>query len=169
MGLITRQSNHNNMNTAVVFLALVGCALSQAPEPVQDTPEVAAAKAHFFHLYNHAAHAAAVAPDYDVYGNHGYAHLGYAHLGFPYAGYGHHAYAGFPYAHHGFPYAHHAAYVPQDTPEVHAAKIAHFAAHDKALAAAADHRRKREAGRPHYKHHAHHAHHSKSYHGHRHH
>merc|ERR1712080_187981 len=47
MGLITRQSNHNNMNTAVVFLALVGCALSQAPEPVQDTPEVAAAKAHF--------------------------------------------------------------------------------------------------------------------------
>merc|ERR1712080_724178 len=61
MGLITRQSNHNNMNTAVVFLALVGCALSQAPEPVQDTPEVAAAKAHFFHLYNHAAHAAAVA------------------------------------------------------------------------------------------------------------
>merc|ERR1711890_141069 len=135
------------MNTAVVFLALVGCALSQAPEPVQDTPEVAAAKAHFFDLYNHAAHAAAVAPDSDYYGNHlGYAHYGYTHLGFTYAGYGHHAYAAFPYAHHGFPYAHHAAYVPQDTPEVHAAKIAHFAAHDKALAAAADHRRKREAG-----------------------
>merc|ERR1711890_40868 len=154
MGLITRQSNHNNMNTAVVFLALVGCALSQAPEPVQDTPEVAAAKAHFFHLYNHAAHAAAVAPDYDIYGNHGYAHHGYAHLG---------------YAPHGFPYAHHAAYVPQDTPAVHAAKIAHFAAVDKALAAAADHRRKREAGHPHHKHHAHHSHHShshKSYHRH---
>merc|ERR1711890_225764 len=92
MGLITRQSNHNNMNTAVVFLALVGCALSQAPEPVQDTPEVAAAKAHFFHLYNHAAHAAAVAPDYDVYGNHGYAHLGYNHLGYNH-GYNHLGYA----------------------------------------------------------------------------
>ena len=47
-------------------MSLVGCALASAPAPVQDTPEVAAAKAHFFAQYNARAHLAAHAPDIDV-------------------------------------------------------------------------------------------------------
>merc|ERR1712055_231471 len=144
MGII-RQSTHTIMNTLVVLVALVGCALAQAPAPVQDTPEVAAAKAHFFAAYNAAAHASYAAPDIDVqyadnehnvviphhaayYGHPGY----YGYSAFP-------AYHGYPYAYgyHGYPYT----YVPADTPEVHAAKDAHFAAYNKIVAehAAIDH------------------------------
>lgn len=127
------------MNTTLVLLALVGCALAQVP---QDTPEVAAAKAHFFHRYAAEAHRNTL--------GYGYGHLGYAHHGYAPFAYGHHGYtpiAHHGYAHHGLAHAYH-GYVPHDTPEVHAAKVAHFAAHAEARAALADHRRKRSAQAP---------------------
>ncbi|XP_069679351.1 cuticle protein 2-like [Periplaneta americana] len=93
------------------------------PAPVHDTPEVAAAKAAHFAAYNAAAAAAAAAPDHGVYGAYDGAHYAgpYAVAGVPgYAGhYGAH-YAGVPAIVNG---------VPADTPEVAAAKAAHFAAH----------------------------------------
>ena len=112
-----------------------------------DTPEVAAAKANFFHLYNEQAAAAAYAPDTDVYHHDNYVaapvhhavHHAPVHHAVGYAGAvhaGHHAFAG----HHA---GHAYGYVPTvtyngflaDTPEVAAAKADHFAAHAKALAA----------------------------------
>jgi hypothetical protein len=77
-----------------------------APLPVQDTPEVAAAKAAHFAAYNAAAAAAAAAPDNGAYGS-------------VYTG----PLAGVPVLVNG---------VPVDTPEVAAAKAAHFAAHAEA-------------------------------------
>merc|ERR1712080_19395 len=116
------QSTHTIMNTLVVLVALVGCALAQ----VQETPEVAAAKAHFFAAYDAAAHASYAAPDIDVQYADNEHNVVIPHHGYyGYAGYG---YAGFPY--HGYPYGP----VPADTPEVHAAKVAHFAAYNKVLA-----------------------------------
>merc|ERR1712055_722940 len=91
-----------------------------------DTPEVAAAKANHFALYNEAAHAAAAAPDYDVH--HAYAPVHHA------AAYAPAHYA--PLAHHAHGYAAAGAYVPADTPAVAHANAEHFAAHAKALAAA---------------------------------
>ena len=90
----------------------MSCALASVPEPVQDTPEVAAAKAHFFAQYEAAAHAAAVAPDYDHYAHpYAYGHLGYASHGYAHPlAYAHHGclsphgcYGAFS---HGFPYTH---------------------------------------------------------------
>merc|ERR1711931_175005 len=126
MGCVT------NMNTFVVIAALVGCALAQAPVQVPDSPEVAAAKVHFFAQYNAAAHAAAVAPDGPHEDAPAHPYQGFPYYGYPYA-------YGFPY---GFPF------VPHDTPEVYAAKVKHFAALHKAAAAAAaapDTRKKRSA------------------------
>nr|P80676.1 RecName: Full=Cuticle protein 2; AltName: Full=Bc-NCP2 [Blaberus craniifer] len=82
------------------------------PQPVADTPEVASAKAAHFAAYNVAAAAAAAAPDYDAVGV----------VAPPYPGYS--AYVG-PLA--GIPAIVNG--VPADTPEVAAAKVAHFAAH----------------------------------------
>merc|ERR1712139_99211 len=93
-------------NTFVVLVALVGCALAQ----VQDTPEVAAAKLAHVAAYNAAAHAAAVAPDIDV----------------QYADNEHNIVV----PHHAYAYG----VIPADTPEVHAAKLAHFAAYNKIVA-----------------------------------
>merc|ERR1712139_99168 len=112
-------------NTFVVLVALVGCALAQ----VQDTPEVAAAKLAHVAAYNAAAHAAAVAPDIDVqYADNEHnivvPHHAYGYAGLPYG------YYGYPYAYHGYPYG----VIPADTPEVHAAKLAHFAAYNKIVA-----------------------------------
>merc|ERR1711981_471152 len=78
-----------------------------APEPVEDTPEVAAAKAEFQAAFDAAANrekrstpaATTVLPAAVPYA--GFAGLPYA-AGLGYAGYGYAA--GFPYA-HGFPYA----------------------------------------------------------------
>jgi hypothetical protein len=75
-----------------------------APLPVQDTPEVAAAKAAHFAAYNAAAAAAAASPDHGAY---------------VYTG----PLAGVPVIVSG---------VPVDTPEVATAKAAHFAAHAQA-------------------------------------
>merc|ERR1712080_775875 len=102
-----------------------------APEPVQDTPEVAAAKAAHLELLAaaDAEHAGdrkkrdttVVAARYGVphhgFGySFGYPAYGYSHLGYaaPYARYGYHGYAAAPYAHHAAPVAvaplaHHAA------------------------------------------------------------
>jgi hypothetical protein len=90
-----------------------------APQPVADTPEVAAARAAHFAAYNAAASAAAAAPEY------GHGAPAYGH-GAPYPG----AAPGY-----GSPYAAAPALVngvPADTPEVAAAKAAHFAAHAQA-------------------------------------
>merc|ERR1712080_772612 len=65
-----------------------------------DTPEVAHAKANHFALYNQAAHAAAVAPDTDVY---------YAHDAAP-AHVTTHAYHAAPAVYAPAVYGHHAAY-----------------------------------------------------------
>ena len=78
-----------------------------APLPVQDTPEVAAAKAAHFAAYNAAAAAAAASPDLGEYGS-------------VYTG----PLAGVPVIVNG---------VPVDTPEVASAKAAHFAAHAQAI------------------------------------
>lgn len=85
-----------------------------APQPVADTPEVAAARAAHFAAYNAAASAAAAAPEY-----------GHGAPAYP---------APYPGAAPGYgsPYAPAPALVngvPADTPEVAAAKAAHFAAH----------------------------------------
>ena len=175
----------------IVFLAVLGCSLaSYAPYVAHhgahhyggyhgplasygyvptvgyngylaDTPEVAAAKANFFHLYNQQAAAAAYAPDTDVYHHDNYvaAPVHHAvHHGAHYSAYtpavyaGHHAFAGHHAlaghhafaGHHAGHYGHSYGYVPTvtyngflaDTPEVAAAKADHFAAHAKALAAA---------------------------------
>jgi len=94
------------MNIALVLLALASCALAQAPVQVEDAPDVAAAKAHFF----------AIQKAETVRNLHGY-HHGYAHLGYPYLGY--------PYlGHHGLIHKRSAV---EDTPEVAAAKKAFFA------------------------------------------
>jgi hypothetical protein len=77
-----------------------------APLPVHDTPEVAAAKAAHFAAYNAAAAAAAAAPDHGAYGSYGGHYTG--------------PLAGVPVIVNG---------VPADTPEVAAAKAAHFAAY----------------------------------------
>ena len=74
-----------------------------APLPVHDTPEVAAAKAAHFAAYNAAAAAAAASPDHGEYGGRYVGPL-----------------AGVPVIVNG---------VPADTPEVAAAKAAHFASH----------------------------------------
>merc|ERR1712055_985854 len=135
---ITRSNtdtNQLNMNTAIILLALAGCAIaSYAPAPYHgpyhiptvtadgfllDEPAVAAAKANHFALYNQAAHAA---------GAHGYAHAAYAPA--HYAAAPHHGYYG---------------YIPTvtadgfllDTPEVAAAKANHFALYNEAAHAAA--------------------------------
>lgn len=115
-----------------------------APLPVHDTPEVAAAKSAHFAAYNAAASAAAATPDHGAYpGAHGYAapapYSGAHGYGAPYAGAPGYAAPGYsaPYAGapgYGAPY--HGAPgivngVPADTPEVAAAKAAHFAAHAK--------------------------------------
>jgi len=100
----------------------------QAPEPVEDTPEVAAAKVHFKAIFD-----ATAARDKHLAAHHG--HLGYGHLGYAHHGYAH---LGYPYA-----LAHHAIHKRQapepvqDTPEVAAAKAA-FAATYEAQAAAAE-------------------------------
>jgi len=94
------------MSIALVLLAVVSCALAQAPVQVADAPDVAAAKAHFF----------AIQKAETVRNLHGY-HHGYAHLGYPYLGY--------PYlGHHGLIHKRSAV---EDTPEVAAAKKAFFA------------------------------------------
>lgn len=90
-----------------------------APQPVADTPEVAAAKVAHFAAWNSAAAAAAAAPDFGPVPAliSAYAAPG-AYLG---------PLAGVPAIVNG---------VPADTPEVAAAKIAHFAAHAQARALA---------------------------------
>lgn len=91
-----------------------------APQPVADTPEVAAAKVAHFAAWNAAAAAAAAAPD-----------LGPIPTPFisAYAAPGTYfgPLAGVPAIVNG---------VPADTPEVAAAKIAHYAAHAQARALA---------------------------------
>ncbi|PSN32845.1 hypothetical protein C0J52_26144, partial [Blattella germanica] len=89
------------------------------PQPVADTPEVASAKAAHFAAYNAAAAAAAAAPDYDVVAAPVYHH---AYAAPHYVG----PIAGVPAIVNG---------VPADTPEVAAAKAAHFAAHAQVNAA----------------------------------
>jgi len=111
-----------------------------APLPVHDTPEVAAAKAAHFAAYNAAASAAAATPDHGAYpGAHGYAvpapYSGAHGYGASYPGAPGYAapYPGAPG--YGAPYHGAPAIVngvPADTPEVAAAKSAHFAAHAKA-------------------------------------
>ena len=97
-----------------------------APQPVADTPEVAAAKAAHFAAYNAAASAAAASPGYGpsapAYGG---AYPGAAPgYGAPYGAPGYGApYGAAPPLVNG---------VPADTPEVAAAKAAHFAAHAQA-------------------------------------
>lgn len=95
-----------------------GYPFAVAPQPVADTPEVASAKAAHFAAYNAAAAAAAAAPDYDA-----------VHVGAPVIAYGAPHYygpiAGVPAIVNG---------VPADTPEVSAAKAAHYAAHAQARA-----------------------------------
>lgn len=95
-----------------------------APQPVADTPEVAAAKAAHFAAYNAAAAAAAAAPDYDAIAIPAPLYPGYAAYAAPGAYIG--PLAGVPTIVNG---------VPADTPEVAAAKAAHFAAHAQAKAA----------------------------------
>jgi hypothetical protein len=95
-----------------------------APQPVADTPEVAAARAAHFAAYNAAASAAAAAPEY----GHGAPAYGHGAPAYP---------APYPGAAPGYgsPYAAAPALVngvPADTPEVAAAKAAHFAAHAQA-------------------------------------
>jgi len=88
-----------------------------APQPVADTPEVAAAKAAHFAAYNAAASAAAASP-------------GYGPAAPAYGG----AYPG-AVPGYGAPYGANPPLVngvPADTPEVAAAKAAHFAAHAQA-------------------------------------
>ncbi|XP_046668588.1 cuticle protein 2-like [Homalodisca vitripennis] len=100
----------------LIALALVACVAHANPLVPADTPEVAAAKAAHFAEYNRAA-AAAGAPGY-----------AYPYAAYPYS-------YGYPYA---YPYSTYAAPVvtPEgylaDTPEVAAAKAAHFAEHAKA-------------------------------------
>merc|ERR1712002_826481 len=146
---ITRSNtdtNQLNMNTAIILLALVSCAVaSYAPAAYHgpyhiptvtadgfllDEPAVAAAKANHFALYNQAAHAAAAAPDYDVHHAYAPVHHAVAHHAVAHHAPAHYAYG----AHHGYAAA--GAYVPADTPAVAHAKAEHFAAHAKALAAA---------------------------------
>merc|ERR1712055_964967 len=118
MGSI-RQSTYINMNTFVVLVALVGCALAQ----VQDTPEVAAAKLAHVAAYNAAAHAAAVAPDIDVQYADNEHNIVVPHHAYAY-GYPAYGYAGLPYGYYGYPYAYHGypyGVIPADTPEEHAA------------------------------------------------
>lgn len=114
-----------------------------APLPVHDTPEVAAAKSAHYAAYNAAASAAAATPDHGAYpGAHGYAapYAGAHGHGAPYPGAPGYAAPGYaaPYPGvpgHGAPYPGAPAIVngvPADTPEVAAAKAAHFAAHAKA-------------------------------------
>jgi hypothetical protein len=95
-----------------------------APQPVADTPEVAAARAAHFAAYNAAASAAAAAPEY----GHGAPAYGHGAPAYP---------APYPGAAPGYgsPYAAAPTLVngvPADTPEVAAAKAAHFAAHAQA-------------------------------------
>lgn len=91
-----------------------------APQPVADTPEVAAAKVAHYAAWNAAAVAAAASPD-----------LGPVPIAAPlisaYAAPGTYfgPLAGIPALVNG---------VPADTPEVAAAKVAHFAAHAQARA-----------------------------------
>lgn len=89
-----------------------------APQPVADTPEVAAAKVSHFAAWNAAAAAAAASPD-----------LGPIPVAAPWAyaapGTYYGPFAGVPAIVNG---------VPADTPEVAAAKVAHFAAHAQARA-----------------------------------
>jgi len=94
------------------------------PQPVADTPEVAAAKAAHFAAYNAAAAAAAAAPDYDAIPIPAPVYPAYAAYAAPGAYIG--PLAGVPTIVNG---------VPADTPEVAAAKAAHFAAHAQAKAA----------------------------------
>jgi CTP:molybdopterin cytidylyltransferase MocA len=90
------------------------------PQPVADTPEVAAAKVAHFAAWNAAAVAAAAAPDLDGIPIAAPFISAYAAPG-TYFG----PLAGVPAIVNG---------VPADTPEVTAAKIAHFAAHAQARA-----------------------------------
>lgn len=108
----------------IVFLCLV-CASPAFLTPVLDTPEVAAAKAAHFAAYNAAAAAAAAAPDYGAIPIAAPLIPGYTAYAAPgtYIG----PLAGIPTLING---------VPADTPEVAAAKVAHFAAHAQARAAA---------------------------------
>jgi hypothetical protein len=121
----------------VVFFCLVAVSFAYArpgylgyayapigPQPVADTPEVAAAKAAHFAAYNAAAAAAAAAPDLDAIHIAGPLIPGYAAYAAPGAYIG--PLAGIPTIVNG---------VPADTPEVAAAKAAHFAAHAQANAA----------------------------------
>jgi hypothetical protein len=91
-----------------------------APQPVADTPEVASAKVAHFAAWNAAAAAAAAAPDYGPVPVAAPFISAYAAPG-AYVG----PYAGIPAIVNG---------VPADTPEVAAAKVAHFAAHAQARA-----------------------------------
>merc|ERR1712168_1680749 len=93
-----------------------------------DTPEVAAAKANHFALYNQAAHAAAAAPDVDVHYD-GYAHADYAPHAY-HAAAPHHGYYGY------IPTVTHDGFL-LDTPEVAAAKANHFALYNQAAHATA--------------------------------
>ncbi|KDR16641.1 Cuticle protein 2 [Zootermopsis nevadensis] len=121
----------------VVFFCLVAVSVAYArpgllgypygpilPQPVADTPEVAAAKASHFAAYNAAAAAAAAAPDLEALGIPVPLYPGYAAYGAPGAYIG--PLAGVPTIING---------VPADTPEVALAKAAHFAAHAQANAA----------------------------------
>ncbi|PNF16016.1 Cuticle protein 2, partial [Cryptotermes secundus] len=108
----------------IVFFCLV-CASPAFLTPILDTPEVAAAKAAHFAAYNAAAAAAAAAPDYGPIPFAAPLIPGYTAYAAPgtYIG----PLAGVPALING---------VPADTPEVAAAKVAHFAAHAQARAAA---------------------------------
>ncbi|KAJ9573634.1 hypothetical protein L9F63_008975, partial [Diploptera punctata] len=103
---------------AVHPYAAVPYAAGVPPVPVHDTPEVAAAKAAHFAAYNHAAAAAAAAPDTGAYAG------AYATPHGHYVG----PLAGVPVLVNG---------VPADTPEVAAARAAHFATYAQIAHAAA--------------------------------
>merc|ERR1712139_737555 len=88
-----------------------------APEPVQDTPEVAAAKAAHLELLAAANAAAAEEPaerkkrSIPAVAYHGVPHHGFGYsFGYPAYGYTHHAYAAAPYAHHAASVAHASTY-----------------------------------------------------------
>lgn len=105
---------------AVVSVAYARPQYYYAPQPVADTPEVAAAKVAHFAAWNSAAAAAAAAPDFGPVPVAAPFFPGYAAHG-AYIG----PFAGVPAIVNG---------VPADTPEVAAAKVAHFAAHAQATA-----------------------------------
>ena len=119
------QKLHDIFQVAFFCLAVVSVTYARpqffyAPQPVADTPEVAAAKVSHFAAWNAAAAAAAAAPDFGPVPVAAPFISAYAAPG-TYVG----PLAGVPAIVNG---------VPADTPEVAAAKVAHFAAHAQARA-----------------------------------